>query len=258
MIYLNAITEWGRTHPWASEEQIEQDLLLARAVCEIASNDYLSKELVFRGGTAISKLYTDTAYRYSEDLDYVRTTTGSIGPLLTALRDIGESLGFTVATKVSQFPKVYWKTTARNGLPLRIKIEVNTHERESALPLVNRNLVVSSQWWSGHASVQTYQLPELVASKLRALYQRSKGRDLFDIWLALKHLKVNPDEVIEAFPLYRPEKYTANLAISNLNEKLESRVFRADLDSLARVQPIWYDIDNAGELVVESLLSKVQ
>jgi len=257
MINLDAITAWGETHPWPSSEQIEQDLLISRAICEIAEHNYLSNELVFRGGTALNKLFTKTAYRYSEDLDYVRKTSGGVGTLLSALRDIGERLGFTVSTKIARYPKVFWKTTAQNGIPIKMKIEVNTQERVPALPLESRTISVESRWWSGLAQVQTYQLPELVASKLRALYQRNKGRDLFDIWLAVEHLGAQPEEVLAAFHLYRPDNYSAQLAVDNLEAKLRMRAFRIDLDALTRSVPEGYNIDVAADMVIERLLAKV-
>ena len=67
--------------------------LLSRLIIEIANDAYLGDELVFRGGTCLHKLYLPTALRYSEDLDYVRTTAGGIGPIIDAVRRIGESLG---------------------------------------------------------------------------------------------------------------------------------------------------------------------
>lgn len=81
MISANAITAWGTNHGWPTREQVEQDLLLYRAICAIAEDDYLSQELVFRGGTALHKLHLDHPYRYSEDLDYVRSSASGIGPL---------------------------------------------------------------------------------------------------------------------------------------------------------------------------------
>lgn len=85
MIPANAITAWGVSHTWPIREQVEQDLLLSQAICVIASDDYLHGELVFRGGTALHKLHLDRPYRYSEDLDYVRSSASGIGPLTKAL-----------------------------------------------------------------------------------------------------------------------------------------------------------------------------
>ena len=70
MIPYDAITAWGVAHPWPTREQVEQDLLLSRAICAIATDPYLGQELVFRGGTAFHKLFLPEPHRYSEDLDY--------------------------------------------------------------------------------------------------------------------------------------------------------------------------------------------
>ncbi len=162
MIPANAITAWGVQRPWPTPEQIEQDLLLSRAICAIAGDEYLGEELVFRGGTALHKLHLEQPFRYSEDLDYVRRTAGGIVPLTQALTLLGESLGFKVNTRISEHPKVFWRATAGSGVPLRIKIEVNTHERSPALPLLHHEHRVESSWWTGSAAVLTFQPAELV------------------------------------------------------------------------------------------------
>ena len=64
MISLHDITQWGIDHPWSSQDQIEQDLLLSQAICEIANDRLLGNELVLRGGTAFHKLFLDEAFRY--------------------------------------------------------------------------------------------------------------------------------------------------------------------------------------------------
>ena len=67
MVPINDITAWGITHLWATADQVEQDLLLSRAICAIAEDTYLGQELLFRGGTALHKLHLPQALRYSED-----------------------------------------------------------------------------------------------------------------------------------------------------------------------------------------------
>lgn len=52
MIPANVIKAWSNVVPWITDEQIEQDLVLSRALVEIFSNDFLSEHLVCRGGTA--------------------------------------------------------------------------------------------------------------------------------------------------------------------------------------------------------------
>jgi predicted nucleotidyltransferase component of viral defense system len=93
MIPYDVINAWGVTHPWITREQIEQDLLLSRAICEIYSNSFLSGELIFRGGTALHKLVLSTPYRYSEDLDFVRINAGGIGYIIKVLTELGKLSG---------------------------------------------------------------------------------------------------------------------------------------------------------------------
>ena len=257
MLSVNDITAWGITHPWATADQIEQDLLLSRAICAIAGDPYLCDELLFRGGTALHKLFLPQPLRYSEDLDYVRTTAGGIGQLTGALLDLGRDLGFEVKSRITEHPKVYWRTISQAGNPLRIKVEVNTHERTPALPIAHLPFEVASPWWTGTVRVPTFQLPELIATKLRALYQRSKGRDLFDIWLALTQTPLHPADVLTAFSPYRPVGYTSKTAIANLEAKLNDPDFRHDLDELAVHTPIPYDPDAAAALVGRELLVKL-
>jgi len=82
---LNLIA-WGNVAPWPSLRQIEQDLLISRAIIEIFADPFLNQELRFRGGTALNKLHFPAPLRYSEDIDLVRTTAGGIGPILDQLR----------------------------------------------------------------------------------------------------------------------------------------------------------------------------
>lgn len=56
MIPSAYITDWGTTVGWPTDEQIEQDFVLSRLIIEIANDDYLGNELVFRGGTCLHKL----------------------------------------------------------------------------------------------------------------------------------------------------------------------------------------------------------
>jgi len=82
MIPYDVITAHGVSHPWPTREQIEQDLLLDQAICEIYRDETLRGELVFRGGTALHKLFLPEPFRYSEDLDFVRTMSGGVGMLI--------------------------------------------------------------------------------------------------------------------------------------------------------------------------------
>src|SRR3972149_8116779 len=88
MIPAMNLVAWGNVVPWAEQRQVEQDLIICRAIVDIFSNPLLRTELRFRGGTALNKLHFPAPLRYSEDIDLVRTTRGPIKPVLSRVRDI--------------------------------------------------------------------------------------------------------------------------------------------------------------------------
>lgn len=259
MIPSNSITAWGVEREWPNREAIEQDLLLARLIVDIYNHPMLREELVFRGGTCLHQVHLPAPLRYSEDLDFVRRTHTGIGGVFDALRDVATAAGLNVhGTDIGQHPKMRLRVPAEGDGPmLRIKLEINTHETSPAHALERIPFAVSNPWFTGHADVLTFTAAELVATKLRALFQRSKGRDLFDLWLALTQMRVKPDAILTGFPPYRPDGYTSARAIENLRAKVENPAFRTDLDLLVTAWPAGYEIGAAAELVVDSLMSRV-
>ncbi len=87
MIPKAYIDAWRAKAPWQQDAQVEQDLVISRAIVEIFSNDYLSEHLAFRGGTALHKLFLSPQVRYSEDIDLVQLKPGPVKPMLEAIRD---------------------------------------------------------------------------------------------------------------------------------------------------------------------------
>lgn len=72
MIDRASIQEWSAQVPWKDNVQIEQDLLISRALVTIFNDEFLASQLAFRGGTALHKLYMSPQPRYSEDIDLVQ------------------------------------------------------------------------------------------------------------------------------------------------------------------------------------------
>ena len=90
MIPAQNIVAWGNVVPWTDARQVEQDLIISRALVEIFSDPMLREALRCRGGTAFNKLHFPAPLRYSEDIDLVRTSHGPIGPVLDQLRVVLE------------------------------------------------------------------------------------------------------------------------------------------------------------------------
>ena len=85
MIPLDYITAWRVNAPWPQLSQIEQDLIICRALVELY-NPRLAKNLAFRGGTALFKLHL-LPVRYSEDIDLLQMQAGPIGPIIDAVQE---------------------------------------------------------------------------------------------------------------------------------------------------------------------------
>lgn len=186
----------------------------------------------------------------------MRVTSSGIGPVLDALREVGDLLDLEARTQVSQHPKVQFRSTFGSGAPMRVKVEINTYETSPARPLIRLQYAVESPWWNGQADVQTFTSAELVATKLRALHQRRKGRDLFDLWLALTEMHLDPVETAACFAPYRPEGYDRVAAEATLAEHVAHAGVRGDLAALTEV-PGDYDIDTAAALITTELLARL-
>ena len=204
MIPQAAITAWRRDAPWPTDIQVEQDLVLSRMMVEIAEDDLLGSELAMRGGTCLHKLRFEQPARYSEDLDYVRRTRGKVGPILDALTAIAERIGLSrVGTDTGgEIVSVRYQAAGAAGGKFRIKVEINTTEVDPFRPPVRVEHSVDSPWWNGEGRILTFELEELLGTKLRALYQRKKGRDLFDLWLGLTNLQPADQTIVDAFLHY--------------------------------------------------------
>ncbi|HEY4300107.1 MAG TPA: nucleotidyl transferase AbiEii/AbiGii toxin family protein [Candidatus Didemnitutus sp.] len=205
MIPSQNIVAWSGKVPWAEPRQIEQDLIICRALVALFSDGFLRQELRFRGGTALNKLHFPAPLRYSEDIDLVRTTNGPIGPVLDGVRGVLEPwLGKAGSDLTKIAPKLRFRVPAEDGSgTIRLKIEINTREVAAYDPVVAMSFRVENPWFTGETTIVTYSREEMLATKLRALLQRNKGRDLFD----LAHAKdvfpgLNFARIIECFGLY--------------------------------------------------------
>ena len=240
MIDRSSITVWGVNHPWPKKCYVEQDLVIGRAIVSIFSDQVLAKELAWRGGTALHKLYLMPQARYSEDVDLVRTGIGPVKPIIERLDDALKWLpnksfeqrrfGFRMKFRYeSETPPVE---------PMRLKVEANTFEHFSELPLAHIPFEIASPWFSGTCKVTTYELDELLGTKLRAMYQRRKVRDLFDMDYALKNAGVDVGKLLRCWRRYMGadghEPPTHREFIENMNLKMSSKDYLNDMADILR------------------------
>ncbi|VUX55552.1 conserved protein of unknown function [uncultured Woeseiaceae bacterium] len=235
------IIAWGNIAPWAEQRQIEQDLIISRAVIELFADDILKEELRFRGGTALHKLHFPAPLRYSEDIDLVRTTHGPIKPILSRIRGILEPwMGDAAFERSRVAPKLIFRAQAEDGtaVPLRLKVEISTRETEVYDKPCSIRHAVENPWFTGAADIPTYSQEEMLATKLRALLQRDKGRDLFDLSHALAVLDgLDAGRVIEILQHYLAAE-ELNLSRAQAEERMFSKLnnpgFLADIRPLLK------------------------
>ena len=262
MIPKDFITEWRAHAPWVADRQVEQDLVISRALVELFSRPTISSALAFRGGTALYKLHVQPAARYSEDIDLVQIREGSIGPVLDAIHEALDGWLGQPRWKHSEGRVTLSYRFESEDLPpvrLKLKVEINTREHFTVFGLKDHRFEVASRWFSGVADLRTYELEELLGTKLRALYQRKKGRDLFDLGLAMKLESVAPSRVVEAFSRYMAEdKATITRALfeQNLSAKKRDAVFTADMTPLLATGQTW-NFDEAYEVVWRELVGRL-
>jgi predicted nucleotidyltransferase component of viral defense system len=145
-------------------------------------------------------------------------------------------------------------------VPLRLKVEVNCREHFSVLGYLESSFSIDTRWFSGTGAIQTYKLEELLGTKLRALYQRKKGRDLYDLFKAIIVSNPDPSEVLSCYASYmefsKVKSPTRKQFVNNLKEKLLDNVFIGDTASLLRPGEN-YDAGEAFKVVNETLLEKI-
>ena len=256
MIPLSYITGWSEIAPWVENKMIEQDLIICRALVSIYNDPFLSEHLAFRGGTALHKLYLHPQPRYSEDIDLVQVNAEPIKETIDHLRDALTWLGEPVVKQKKHNNTLLFKVqpTDVGAGEIHLKVEINCKEHFSVFQMVRVPFSVENDWFTGKCDVLTYELNELVGTKVRALYQRLKGRDLFDVYTALTSGELDIDRVMTAYDRYL--RFVASHAptykeyVLNMEEKMQNPEFLGDTTGLLRPgltfdpQPSWEKIHN--------------
>ena len=132
-----------------------------------------------------------------------RPVLEDVGPIMDALREaLNPWLGTPKWKQSEGRVRLVHRMQAEDGLPRKLKVEINSWEHFTVFRMETLPMEVKSRWFSGGASIRTCQLDELMGTKMRALYQRKKGRDLFDLWIANKAVGINPDRLVDSFRHY--------------------------------------------------------
>ena len=192
-------------------------------------------------GIAQFGLYLNPASRYSEDIDLVQIKAGPIKPIMERLNEVITFFEEPRKTQVRGHgaKALYRFTSEYEEIRMRLKLEINCKEHFNVLDWVNFPFEVNSEWFSGKVDIRTYAINELLGTKLRALFQRSKGRDLFDLYYSRQNHAFDHEEIISCF-----KKYTSFATgkkppgkkefLLNIEGKENSLVFIGDMEALLR------------------------
>jgi predicted nucleotidyltransferase component of viral defense system len=271
----DVLAHQGRV-PWPSLRQVEQDLLLSRSMVAIFGDSFLQSELAMRGGTVLHKVHLAPAARYSEDIDLVAVGKRPAEHIRAGLkrvlqpvlgkhkRDVWDEVKLAVrnAARPSRILRLTYEVVpvAEPGPPLALVVEANVTERTPYRPVIERAFAVPFRGSVLAAQVRSFELDEMLVTKLRALFQRRRGRDLFDLYWALRDeagLQVAPARIIASFQHYlRKEGGRARRTafLRRFDAHLADGGFLRDMETLLRAG-LDYDPRAAGALVRERLLS---
>ena len=246
MIPRPSVISWEEQQaPWQEDWQIEHDLMTSRVLVEIYSHALLSENLLFHGGTALGKLYFNPPHRFSVDLDFVQIEQGPIKETIQypLLHEVMDTLPLKLAKYGPSnigykyfFDFDVWDPSVENS---RIKIEINTREHFTVKNPKSLEYTVNTEWFEAGSKIKTYNLEEMLAHKLVSLYDRKKGRDLFDLWYASKNKNLNNKSILSCYRDYieatrEGGHITRAQYEGNLSQKLNDPSFTEDVRPLLR------------------------
>jgi predicted nucleotidyltransferase component of viral defense system len=261
--------------PWPNQRQVEQDLLLCRAMAALFSDKFLLTQIAMRGGTLLHKVHLAPASRFSEDIDLVVFGDRPEGHIEAAIRrvlrdQLGEptdtlwddlKLAIRNFAKPSRVLRLTYEVppVSAAGPNMVIVVEANVTERKPHRQIVPIAFEFPFRGSPVQAKLNGYDLHEMLGTKMRALFQRKRGRDLFDLYWALiaDQAKVDPALVIESFLHYLKQEGGAAARaefIAILDAHLADPGFCSDMEQLLRVG-LTYDPQQAGVVVKDRLLN---
>lgn len=167
-------------------------------------NYFSNIPMVLKGGTGVRKTYIEN-YRFSDDLDFTLLEDTNKENLKTqivnAVRDAKEEseIEFGDEIVLEENPNgyevvVYFRILRGAGNPLRIKLDVTKPEKEMILLPIQKRKIIHPYSDECKANISVYSLEEITAEKIRALFERVRPRDLYDVWNLWR--KVNIKKVL--------------------------------------------------------------
>jgi predicted nucleotidyltransferase component of viral defense system len=248
VIPLAHIQQWTAHAPWPDLRQVEQDLIICRAMCDLFNHPKLQGKIAFRGGTAINKLLFGKPLRYSEDIDLVQTQPEPIGGIIDGVRDALSWLGKCNRNQAPHTTHLVFKFTPEaGGGSLKLKVEINTREHQNLHGLKTYPFEVNSDWHQATTDIVSFEPEELFGTKLRAFLQRHKNRDLFDLNEGLLQLGLDRDKLIACFHYYLAQK-GHSISRANAEERMLKKLNQSLTEDIAPLLPAGVSFDDGAAI----------
>ena len=119
---------------------------------------------------------------------------------------------------------------------LKLKVEINTREHVCLLGLKHYPFAVNSRWHQGKAEIASFEPEELFGTKLRALLQRRKNRDLFDLYEGLKLPHLDRGKLLTCFDHYLKLEGTP-IHRAAAEERMLQKLQRSLIEDIAPLLP---------------------
>lgn len=197
------VQEWG-----LREDVVEKDYVLGWVLWGIGSEPALRERWVFKGGTCLKKCYLET-YRFSEDLDFTVLASGLIAPdeVLSVLRAVLDRVydasGIDLAVEAPKLRlrpgrraaegRMYYIGPRGTPGPASVKLDLDGEERLCREAEWRQIAHAYDDGLPEPATVLCYSFAEVFAEKLRAMRERGRPRDLYDIISLFRRFDVRPD-----------------------------------------------------------------
>jgi predicted nucleotidyltransferase component of viral defense system len=198
-----------------------------------------------------------------EDIDLVQISAEPFGPSIDKIR---KHLSFLGEPKIKQKDRnttmvFNFESEIQPVQVLKLKIETNCREHFSVFNLKKKIFKIESSWFTGECNITTYEFEELLGTKLRALYQRKKGRDLYDLFKALKtNDSLSKEKIIQVFQHYMNHEVSGIPSkaayLKNLEDKMNDPEFLGDTIALLRPDET-YDSKEGFRLIKSELIDKM-
>ena len=224
------------------EDVVEKDYVLGWVLWGIGADPQLDATWVFKGGTCLKKCYIET-YRFSEDLDFTVREEGPIesgevtDALSRVLDRVGQESGIDYTPQEPLYrsrpsgnsaeARVYYRGPRNAPSPARIKLDLTKDEFIARPPVLRPISHDYPEELPQPAQVRCYGFEEVFAEKLRAMGERSRPRDLYDI----VNLFRRPD--------FRPH---AELVREVLEQKCQAKGIPVPSAESIRTSPMFEDL----------------